>query len=100
MTDFEFYSLAVAIASSLLIFAGLIYTGRQLELSRKFAIDDHEWRRRIEAQKAVASFSGLAEMRQRLDAKLGYVEASEPLSLEFIDKAFEDDPSLRSICHD
>lgn len=100
MTDYEFISLTITAIGSVLVFLGLVYTGRQLSLSRKVAIEDHKWRRRIEAQNAVAFSGGLAEMRQKLDAKLNYIDASEPLSLDLITKAFEEDSTLRTICHD
>jgi hypothetical protein len=99
MKTVDIIELAVNFSSALLLFVGLMYTGRQLHLTRIIHKQNHDWNRRHAAQQALFNYSTFISGTEQLNKTLGYVTATEPLPLADVEDTFQKNPELRVTCH-
>jgi hypothetical protein len=99
MTTKDIIELSISLFSALLVFGGLMYAGRQLQLTRVIHKQDHDWNRRHAAQQAIYNYTTFVTGTQLLNKELGFATAIEALPIEKIREAFEKNSELRITCH-
>ena len=102
MTKFELMSyelagLIIIIRAISAIFIGiaLIYTAKQIKLLIKIHADNHDWNRRIATQQALTELKKLS--KDDLNREFRYLAHPQPLALDKILSAFENDSTLGKI---
>ena len=98
MTTFEIVSLAIQLISAGFVFAGLLYTGKQISLLKRTHRENHDWNRRIETQKALAEYNRTI-IAPDLNKVFDHLNAKHPISVEKVLAEFATNSSLQSQCH-
>lgn len=97
MTNYEIISVSISIISALFVLISLIYLSKQVKLVVSAHADNHDWNRRIETQHSLDKIRDINT--DALNARFGYVNRKEPILIEDILKAFEEDHTLQLLLH-
>ncbi len=97
MTNYEILNLIVTSVSAAFVGISILLLARQLKLATKMHSDNHDWYRRIETQNAITKIRELDV--DALNEKFGYVNRSEPIPLNEVQEAFEENPNLQLLLH-
>ena len=93
MSIYEIATLVVMTISAVFVGVSLIYLAKQIKLFVAAHADNHEWNRRIETQKAL---DNVREINTgALNEKFGYANRKDPIPLEDILSAFEENHTLQ-----
>jgi len=93
MINFELF---LRLTTLVVLAAGLYYAVRQLRLIKKTFTDDHDWRRRVNAQEAILSFSDGLEHWKALEESFNYMDAQKGIEIEKIEEEIQKNPSLKA----
>ena len=94
MTALEMVMALAAIATAVFVGLGVLYAVQQLRVLVRSHADNHEWNRRVAAQEAIARIS-TSVRGEDIQAKFKYVGRPDPVPLQEVLQAFEEDPGLR-----
>jgi len=97
VSTYELLTLSITTLSAVFVGVSLIYLAKQINLVRSAHADNHEWNRRIETQHALDKVREINT--DALNKKFGYVNRREPISLDDILTAFEEDHTLQLLLH-
>jgi hypothetical protein len=97
MSNYEIVSLLILSVSALFVGVTLIYLSKQIKLFISAHADNHDWNRRIETQHALDNVREVNT--DSLNKKFGYINRKDPILLDEILQAFEEEHSLQLLLH-
>ena len=96
MSEYEFYLLLARGISTVVIASSFLIAAYQVRLLIENHRDNHDWNRRIETQKAIRDVVNMDI--QKLNETFGFKHRKDPIPLEEITNAFENDWDLENQC--
>jgi RecB family endonuclease NucS len=85
----------IQIISGLAIIISVMYAGYQVKLLRKTHTDNHDWNRRKSAQDLTMELNNTLKDTEILHQKLNVINREEPIPLQEILDAIQEDPAMQ-----
>lgn len=96
LTDFEKYTLVLTTIGTVLVGAGLFFTGYQIWHNTRIQKEQNDWNQRVAAQKAISE-SHEVDLKRQLEVTFGFISDPRSLSIETINIALENEPELVAV---